>query len=48
MIKIVYGPPPPDDERIEDVEPEGEDCFREEEVQQPPPLQTGRRSKKVR
>ncbi len=29
MLKTVYGPPPPDRERIEAVEAEGENCIRE-------------------
>lgn len=29
MLRIVYGPPPADAERIEAAEPEAEDCIRE-------------------
>lgn len=29
MLKMVYGPPPADAERIEAAEPEAEDCIRE-------------------
>lgn len=32
MLKTVYGPPPTDMERIEDVEPEGDNEIREDEV----------------
>ena len=32
MLKTVYGPPLADMERIEDVEPEGDNEIREDEV----------------
>ncbi len=31
MLKIVYGSPPADEERIEDFEPEGENGIQEDE-----------------
>lgn len=41
MLKTVYGPPPPDMERIEAAEPEGESCIREQETPAAaPPVQT--------
>ena len=36
MLKIVYGPPPADAERIEAAEPEVENCIREEMTATPP------------
>ena len=32
MLKIVYGPPPADMERIDAVEPDGDNEIREDEV----------------
>lgn len=43
MLKIVYGPPPVDAERIEARESDGESCIREqEETQAAPPRKTPR------
>lgn len=36
ILKIVYGPPPADAERIEAAEPEVENCIREEVTATPP------------
>lgn len=43
MLKTVYGPPPPDRERIEAVEAEGENCIREEAAAVPPAKSSCRR-----
>lgn len=40
-IKIVYGPPPVDMERIEAIEPDEESCIREQEKQSPPKPESG-------
>lgn len=41
MLKTVYGPPPPDRERIEAVEVEGENCIREAAEAEAAPLAKG-------
>ncbi|CVK21882.1 hypothetical protein [Sporomusa sphaeroides] len=41
MLKIVYGPPPADAERIEAAEQEEESCIREQEAPvAAPPIKT--------
>ena len=45
MLKTVYGPPPADMERIEDVEPEGGNEVREDAVAETSPSVVTARAK---